>query len=109
MKKKVVCLLTFIMHCQHYFWQMGKQLINEPLHAKACWSFANDMGGDQPAHLDSLISVFVFHSLDSIIPINAIPKVPRLRLASVDEQAGLSVSWLQISEDRFSHDMAHTY
>ena len=36
--------------------------------------YATNKGADQPAHLHSLISAFVVHFLDSMIPTNAIPK-----------------------------------
>ena len=64
---------------------------------------------DQPAHPHSLISAFVIHCLDSIIPLVSIPKISSLWLASVAEQAGLSLTWSQTPEDRFSRDMAHMY
>ena len=35
------------------------------------------------------------HCLDSIIPLLAISKISRLQLASVAEQAGLSLTWLE--------------
>ena len=38
----------------------------------------NDKGADQPAHQCSLISTFVVHCLDSIIPKLAISKISRL-------------------------------
>ena len=53
-------------------------------------------------HPRSLISVFVVRCLDSIMPIVAISKTSRLQLASVAEQAGLSLTWSQTPEDRFS-------
>ena len=39
---------------------------------------ANNKGADQPAHLRSLISTFVVHCLDSIIPLDSIAKISRL-------------------------------
>ena len=42
-----------------------------------------------------------------IISMVAISRIPRLLLASVAEQAGLSLTWSHTSEDRFSHDVAH--
>ena len=70
----------------------------------------------------SLISVFVVHCLDSIIPLLAKSKFSRLLLVSVAEQAGLSLTWsgnpktgflvtwlicdlLSVSTD-YNHDMA---
>ena len=55
----------------------------------------------------SLISAFVVHCLDGIIPVLAIAEISRLELASVVEQAGLSLTWSQTPEDRFSRDVAH--
>ena len=57
--------------------------------------FANNKDADQPAHPCSLISVFVFRSLDSIWPVVSISEISSLLLVSVSEQAGLSqvFSW----------------
>ena len=49
---------------------------------------------DLPANLHSLISNFAIRCLDSIIPIHAKAKISRLRLASVAEQVGLSLTWM---------------
>ena len=54
--------------------------------------YANNKGTDQPAHPRSMISTFVVRSLDSIIPVLAISGIARLQLASVCEQAGLSIT-----------------
>ena len=43
-------------------------------------------------HLRSLISAFFVHCLDSIIPLLAIAEIPRLCLASVAVQTGLSLT-----------------
>ena len=40
--------------------------------------YANNKGADQPARMRSLISTFVVHYLDSIIPILAKSKISRL-------------------------------
>ena len=69
--------------------------------------YETNKDADQPAHLCSLISIFVVRCLDSIIPILAISKISRLSLASVFEQDGLWHTWMQNLEDRFSHDVAH--
>ena len=53
--------------------------------------YANNKGADQPAHLRSLISAFVVHCLNSIIPLVSISKISSLCLASVATQAGLSL------------------
>ena len=71
--------------------------------------YANNKGADQPAHPHSLISTFVVRCVDSIIPILAKSKISRLWLVSVAEQAGLSLTWSQTPEDRFSHDVAHLF
>ena len=68
-------------------------------------AYANDKGADQPAHPRSLISTFVVRCLDSIISLVSISEIPRLQLASVAEQAGLSL--FENPEDRFSRDEAH--
>ena len=76
-------------------------------HEKTCLvPFANNKGADQPAHSRSLISAFVFRCLGYIIPILAISKNPRLSLAFVAEQVGLSLTWFHTSKDRFSRDGA---
>ena len=66
---------------------------------------ANNKDADQPVHPRSLISVSVIHYLDSVIPIDAKFKISRPWLASVAQQAGLSLTLSHTSEDRFSHDM----
>ena len=48
--------------------------------------YANNKGTDQPAYPHSLISLFVIHCLDCIIPILAIAKISRL--ASLCSWAG---------------------
>ena len=45
-------------------------IINEPCHEINMFLlYVNDKGTDQPAHSRSLISTFVVHYLDSVIPI----------------------------------------
>ena len=44
--------------------------------------------------------------LDSIIPIDAISTFSRLYLSFIAEQAGLSLTWSQTSEDSFLRDVA---
>ena len=66
----------------------------------------NNKGADQPAHPRSLISTFVVHCLDSMIPLVSISEISSLYLASVE--AGRFVSYLVANtEDRFSRDEAH--
>ena len=64
-------------------------------------SYANNKGADQPAHPCSLISAFVVHCLDSVMSL-----ISSLMLASVAEQATLSLTWSETPEDTFSHDEA---
>ena len=80
-------------------------LLFEPGHEKTClMSYANNKGADQPAHPRSLISAFVVRCLDSVMSLVSVTKIPRLILASVTEQASLSLAWSETSEDKFSHD-----
>ena len=67
--------------------------------------YVNNKGTDQPVHLCNLISVFVVHCLDSIIPLVSTSEISSLYLASVAAQAGLSLPWSQTMK-RFSHDEA---
>ena len=69
-------------------------------------SYANNKGADQPAHLRSLISTFVVHCLDSVMSLVSVTKISSLMLASVAEQASLSLTWSETPEDTFSHDAA---
>ena len=85
----------------------NKKLQNEPCHEKTCFMpYANNKGADQPAHPRSLISAFVVHCLDSIISLVSIFAISLRSLASVAEQASLSLTWSENAEDRFSHDLA---
>ena len=72
-------------------------------------SYANNKGADQPAHLRSLISAFVVPCLDSIMSLVSVTKISSLMLASVAEEAGLSLTWSETPKDTFSHDEAHMY
>ena len=58
------------------------------------------------AHAHSLISTFVIHCQDGIIPQVSKSEIPNLWLASVAEQAGLSLTWSQTPKDRLSRDVA---
>ena len=64
--------------------------------------YANNKGADQPAHPRSLISAFVVHCLDSIIPLVSISEISSLYIAYVAAQAGLVAN----PKDRFSHEVA---
>ena len=72
-------------------------------------SYANNKGADQPAHPRSLISAFVVRCLDSVMSLVSVTKISNLLLASVAEQASLSLTWSETPEDTFSHDEAHMY
>ena len=69
-------------------------------------SYANNKGADQPAHPRSLISAFVVRDLDSVMSLVVVTKISSLILASVAEQASLSLPWSETPEDTFSHDEA---
>ena len=67
--------------------------LNEPGHEKMCHiSYANNKGADQPAHPRSLISAFVVRCLDSLMSLVSVTKFQNFLLASVAEQAGLSLT-----------------
>ena len=70
-------------------------------------SYANNKGADQPAHPRSLISAFVVRCLASVMSLASVTKISSLLLASVAEQASLSLTWSETPEDTFSHDGAH--
>ena len=77
-------------------------------HEKTClMSYANNKGADQPTHPRSLISAFVVRCLDSVMPLVSVTYISSLMLASVAEQASLSLTWSETPEDTFSHDKAH--
>ena len=80
----------------------------EPGHEKTyLLSYANNKGADQPAHPRSLINAFVVHCLDSVMFLVSVTKISSLMLASVAEQANLSLTWSETQKDMFSHDEAH--
>ena len=82
--------------------------IYEPGHEKTClMSYANNKGTDQPVHLRNLISAFAVRCLDSVMSLFSVTKISSLMLASVAEQANLSLTWSETPEDTFSHDKAH--
>ena len=83
-------------------------LICEPGHEKTClMSYANNKGTDQPAHPHSLISAFVVRCLDSVMSLVSVTKISSHMLASVAEQASLSLTSSETPEDTFSHGVAH--
>ena len=74
----------------------------EPGHEKMClMPHANNKGADQPAHLHSLISAFVVRCLDSIMSQVSVIKISSLMLASVADQAGLSLTWSETPKTGF--------
>ena len=84
--------------------------ISEPGREKNClMSCANNKGTDQLAHQRSLISSFVVHCLDSVMSLVSVTKISSLMLASVAEQASLSLTSSETPEDTFSHDEAHLH
>ena len=74
----------------------------EPGHEKMClMAYANNKGADQPAHPRSLISVFVVCCLDSVMSLISVTKISSLMLASVAEQASLSLTWSKLPKTHF--------
>ena len=69
-------------------------------------SYANNKGAYQPAHPRSLISAFVVRRLDSVMSLVSVTKISSLMLASIAEQASLSLAWSEPPEGTFSHDEA---
>ena len=63
--------------------------------------YANNKGADQPVHPHSLISTFVVHCLDSIIPLVSVCEISSLYLASMAAKAGLSLPWSQTPKTGF--------
>ena len=63
--------------------------------------YANNKGTDQPVHSRSLISAFVVHCMDSIIPLVSIYEISSLYLASLAAQAGLCLTWSQTPKTVF--------
>ena len=96
------------LHCLYFHLHLLDTSLFELGDEKMClMSYANNKGADQPAHPHSLISAFIVHCLDSVISLVSVIKISNLKLASVAEQAGLSVTWSETPEDTFSHDEAH--
>ena len=80
----------------------------EPGHETKClMSYANNKGADQPAHPCSLICAFIIRCLDTVMSLVSVTKFSSLILASVAEQASLSLTWSEAPEDTLSHDEAH--
>ena len=58
-------------------------------------------------HSRSLISAFVVRCLDSVMSLVSVSEISSLMLASVAEQASLSLTWSETPEDTFSRDESH--
>ena len=69
-------------------------------------SYAYNKGADQPAHSRSLISAFVVCCLYGVMSLVSVTKISSLMVASVAEQASLSLTWSENPKDTFSHDEA---
>ena len=69
----------------------------------------NNKGVDQLTHPRSLISAFVARCLDSVMSLVFVTKMSSLMLASVSEQATLSLTWSETPDDTFSHDKAQMH
>ena len=57
--------------------------------------------------MHSLMSVFAFSSLESIMPQAAISKLSSLNKQILDGQAVLCLSWVANCKDRFFYDEVH--
>ena len=64
---------------------------------------------EQHMHPRGLISDFVVHCQDSVMSLVSVTKISSLMLASVAEQASLSLTWSESPEDTFSYDEAHIF
>ena len=71
-------------------------------------AYANNKGTDQPAHPCRLISAFVVHCLDNVMSLVSVTKISSLVLASVAEQASMSLTWSETPKDTFSHNEAQS-
>ena len=69
-------------------------------------SHASNKGTGQPR---SLISTFVVRCLDGVMSLVSVNQISSLLLASVAEQASLSLTWSETPEDTFSHDEAQLH
>ena len=73
-----------------HFTTLLEKIQIEPLHDKTCLRHM------QTKMLSLHIWVFVIHSLERRIPTDAIPTISRLKLASMAEQVGSSLTWPHI-------------
>ena len=88
-------------------WKQGNHIRHEYEPGREKTSYANNKGADQPAHPRSLISAFVVRCLDSVMSLVSVMKISSLMVASVAEQASLSLTWSETPEDTFSYDEVH--
>ena len=63
--------------------------------------YTNNKGADQPAHPRNLIRTFVFHCLDSLIPLVSKSEISSPYIATVAAQASLSLPWSQTPKTDF--------
>ena len=63
--------------------------------------YATNKDADQPAHQRSLISAFIVHCQDIIIPLVSSSEISSLYVAFVAAQAGLSLPWSQTPKTGF--------
>ena len=76
--------------------------VYEPGHEKTClMSYANNL------RMRRLNCAFVVRCLDSVMSLVSVSKISSIMLASVAEQAIMSLTWSETPEDTFSHDEAH--
>ena len=95
---------AFYSEAQHALRLRSPLNVFEPGHEETCLMlYANNKGADQPAHPRSLISAFVVRCLDSVMSLVSVTKISSLILASVAEQASLSLTWSETPEDTFFH------
>ena len=82
--------------------QHNQSIKIEPGHEKTClMSYANSKSQDQPAPPRSLISAFIVRCLDSEVSLVSVTKISSPMLASVAEQAGLSLTWSETPKTAF--------
>ena len=79
----------------------------EPHHEKTGLYYMRTTKGQISLSEHPLISTFVDRCLNNIVAILAKSKISKLLLASLADQVGLSLTWLQTPQDRFSRAIAH--
>ena len=78
----------------------------EPHHEKTCLCHMRTIKAQVSLRICTVWSASFVCCLDRIIPLVSIAEISSLYLASVTAQAGLSLTWSQTPEDRFSRDGA---